>query len=380
MHLGIKLGISANRQGGGGLALTQDVRVLVLGDSTTVGVGADPTGLTDIDGSFPFSVPAQTSAALVADGIPASGVAFLLDNSTDPDWFTYRDDIALISTKWASSTLGVSLGGITQRWSAGEGVIFSPSGVCDTLEFVIARIPGAGTLTLSIDGTVHSTYGTNITPSDCVKFAVTFTPGTHVFRFESTSGSVHGPVFAHAYDSRTPAVRVWNSGVRNRKSGGLTIATGPVSPLNAIQVVDPDIVVIDIGINDWRQSGTTIATTTSNIQAVITASVAAGAKVILTLPHDVSYNTTTDAWSYAAVKTMYEGLQAANAAQCTYVDMSVKYAEAGLGTANPATKASLAAAGLFYDSLHPTAEVYEAEGAALAAEVKAVAVAQGWLA
>lgn len=373
------------RTGGGGgpvPVLNRNVRVLFIGDSTTAGIGADPTGVTDYVGSRAFSAPIKARDWLAANGVTAISESVAGDNSVGvyTEWNQYRPDITIVGAPPLSSR-SPTAGGTLVRLAGVDAVEFTTTIPVDTVRFGIPRASGFGVLRFLIDDVEHSTYNESVTPEDYFFTTVTgLVLSTHKFSFQRVSGTPHSAGLIEAWDSSTPSVQIINAGARGSKTSDWVKNTYPINPLGAVGFMLPDIAVIDLGINDYRQSGTTIATAKDNIQTVINRLVSVGAKVVLAVPNSiVSYNTVTDAWSQAAVLTMYQELAAANAGS-VLLNMPQAYAEAGLGVDNPATWGSLNAAGHMYDSFHPKASVYAVEGAVLGAAIKSICISEGWVA
>lgn len=353
-------------------AITANKRVLFIGDSTTVGVGASPVA-SDVNGSRPFSFPLKTRDRLVALGIPSIAESVCADQSngiTNASWNGYRPDVVVTGTL-ATSSQSPTVGGVGIRQAAGAALTFTSGVAVDRVEFAYPRASTYGVLALQIDGGTATTYSQVNATADYVKTVVDAGAlATHAFRFAVSSGTAHGPFFINAWNSAVPSVQIFNAGSRNWRTADWVVATVPASPLNAIAVIDPDICVINLGINDYRQSGTTIAAFKANMQTIINACVAAGAIVILVVPTPIStYVVTTDAWSQAAVRTAYGELAATNS--CALIDTPVVLFNAGLSSAvNPATWAQLNSNGHAYDNLHMKAAPYAAMGDAVGDAIK----------
>lgn len=365
-----------------GITLTKNVRILFSGDSTSVGVGADPTGATDIQGARPYSPPLQAMEALRAIGISAAADTFSSDNNVVAATLPlYRTDVSLIGAPGTSSRTPTG-GGNLYRPAAGSYISLTTSEPVDSFVIGFPRATGLGVMQVLIDDVAYTTFNQNDAANDYHFETITgLTPGIHKISTTTLSGASHGPASIWAYDSTKTQAHVFNMGARNWRTSDWVKSTYATSPLPSLGALQPDIVVIDIGINDYRQSGTTIATVTANIQAMIDMAEGAGASVILAVPNPIAtYNTATDAWSQAAVLTMYQSLATANP-DTVLVNMPEKYFEGGLSAAtNPATFAALNAAGHMYDTTHPKGSVYAVEGVALAEAIFAVITARGWIA
>ena len=366
---------------GGGPALNRNVKVIFIGDSTTAGVGADPTGLSDINGARPFSAPLKAKDWLAANGVPAIAESIAGNNNVvTASWPLYRTDIALSASTSVSSRTPTA-GGTLQRFSTTQSIQFTPSVSVDTVEFAFVRASGFGVLELKVDGVSVDTFNQSQATEDYFLATVTgLSNAPHTFEFTAFSGLAHGPGYINAWSSAQKTVQIINAGARNWTTTDWNNATYPSSPRNALGIINPDITVIDLGINDYRQPDTTIEQCTTRLQNLITDAIGRGSQVILVVPNPIlPYNTTADAWSQSAVLTMYQALATSNPT-AILVNAPEVYFNAGLGTENPATRVSLGAAGLMYDSFHPKAEVYEAEGNAIGEAIKSICVAQGWLA
>lgn len=361
--------------------LNRNVTVLFIGDSTTAGVGADPTGITDVNGSRPYSVPLKAKDWLNSNGVAAIAESVAGDNNVGTTTLnSYRPDVEITGTTSTSSRSPTMGGVMLRRSDAAAYINFTTSIPVDTVRFAYPKASGFGTLQLLIDNVAHSTYsGVATSDEHAIQVVTGLSLATHKIGFSTASGTAHGPALIQAWDSSKNTVQIINAGARNWKTSDWVVDTYPSNPKRAVPAAAPDVTVIDIGINDYRQSGTTIATATANIQSIINSVVAVGSKVILVVPNGISgYNTATDAWSQSAVLTMYQGLAASNPG-VVLIDAPAVYYAAGLGAVNPATHASLSAAGYMYDSFHPKAAVYEAEGNAVGAAIKDICTSNGWL-
>lgn len=352
--------------------LTSSKRVLFIGDSTMVGVGAGSGGSTDVNGSRPYSMPLQAAARLAARGYSVATETFVADQNNGVTTTTlplYRTEVTLVSALSTASD-SPQIGGLHTSIGVGGNVLtYTTSAACDRLDILIHRRSDFGVLGLSVDGGAVQNISLVNATEDLALVSITgLSLATHSFAFTRVSGTVRVPVYWNAYDSTVNAFHIFNCGARNWTSTDWVVTGHPNSPLTAISYIVPDVVVLDLGINDWRQSGTTIATFKANMQTIIDACLAANpdCKVILSIPHDIqTYVTTTDAWSMAAARQAYVDLATTNS--LPMVDGPHEIALAGLsGGVDPATFAAVNAAGYMHDSLHSLAPPYQARGYAQA--------------
>jgi len=376
--------------GGGSPVLSANKRVFFVGDSTTVGVGAGSGGSGNVGGSRPYSFPLQAAAYLNAAGINTIADTVTSDNNmtAGTDWPLYRPDIVLtgsMTTGSASPTAGGAQKQLIATGTPPPSLAITPASAFDTIEVWQPRVSGGGNLNISVDGGTATLYSANNATRDMLRIAQTVAKGTHTITYSGTGGTggagVYMPII-NVYDSTTPSVQIFNAGARNWKTSDWNSSTNlnANNPIGAMQAVAPHVVVINLGINDYRQTGITIATFKSNMQAIITAALNIGAKVILVHPNPISaYATTTDTWSAAAVLQAYLDLVAANPT-CSFIDTPQVLYAAYPTTLDPGstvgtrvnTYSSLSGAGLYpnADGLHPGAGIYQAMGYAIGAAIK----------
>lgn len=389
LGLGLRLGNVA-ASGGGSPVLSSRKVALFVGDSTTVGVGAGSGGSGNVNGSRPFSFPLVASAWLTANGVKSIAETIAADNNngiTTTTWPGYRTDIAIAANEINASS-AFTAGGTQMRLSgtAHTPIVWSPPSAVDTLEFWQPRVSGGGSLTISVDGGTATSFSVNNTTFDVQKLSLTgFGKGVHTFTFDgaTVAAGAYFPI-VNAYDSTTPSVQVINAGSRNWTTTDWAASSNVSAnnPKTSLTNIAADIAIFNLGINDYRQAGTTIATFKTNMQALIDAAKLGNAavKIILVVPTPIqTYNTTTDAWSPAAVLQAYLDLQAANAGS-VLIDTPLAIFQAGLGSLNPGstvgtrvnTYTNLSGLGLYpnADGLHPGTAIYAAEGNAVGSAIK----------
>lgn len=352
--------------------LTSPVRALFIGDSTMVGVGAGSGGTTDVNGSRPYSMPLQAGAKLSSLGYAVATETMTTDNNNGTaaaTWHGYRPELVLTGSLSTASD-SPQIGGVhTSIGVGGNSVAYTTTAEVDRLDLLLHRRSDFGVLGVSVDGGAVQNFSLANATEDLLWQSITgLTLGVHTFTFTRVSGACRFPVLIDAFDSAENAFHIYNAGARNWTTTDWVVADHPNSALSAIAYVVPDVVVIDLGINDWRQSGTTIATFKANMQTIINACLAANAscKVILSLPHDIqTYVTVTDAWSTAAALAAYEDLATTNSLPLVNGPHEIFLAGYS-GATDPATYAAVNTAGYMHDSLHSLAPPYQARGYAQA--------------
>lgn len=346
--------------------------VWFLGDSTTVGVGAGIGGTTNVNGSRPYSMPLQLAAKLTSLGYNVATETMTTDNNNGIDavsWNGYRPEV-VVTGSLSTASDSPQIGGIHLNIGIGtNNLAYTTTAAVDTLELWVHRRSDLGVLGVSVDGGAIQNISLVNATEDLQLVVITgMALGVHTFTFTRVSGAVRFPVTLDAFDSSKESFHIFNAGARNWTTTNWVVNAHPNSPLGALQFVKPDVMFIDLGINDWRQSGTTIATFKANMQTIINAGLAANAacKIVLSLPHDIaSYVTTTDAWSTAAARQAYVDLATTNG--LPMVDGPHQIFLGGhSGGVDPATWAAVNTAGFMYDSLHSLAPPYQDRGYAMA--------------
>ncbi len=370
--ISIGLGRPPRRRGGQGAplaGLAGSYKLLFVGDSTMVGVGAGSGGSADVNGSRPYSVPLQAAARLAARGYKVATETLVTDNNNGiaaATWHGYRPEVVLTGSLSTASD-SPQIGGLhTSIGVGGNSLAYTTTAEVDRLDLLLHRRSDFGVLGVSVDGGAVQSFSLANAAEDLTWQAIAgLTLAPHTFTFTRVSGACRFPVIVDAHNSAENAFHIYNAGARNWTSTDWVVADHPNSPLSAIAYAAPDVVVIDLGINDWRQSGTSIATFKANMQTIIDACLAAEAQVALCIPHAIqTYVTVTDAWSLPATIAAYQELAATNS--CVLVNAPHEFYAAGLVAADPATYAAMSAAGLMNDTLHTRPLPYQIKGHALA--------------
>jgi hypothetical protein len=258
-----------------------------MGDSTTTGIGGDPSNLENYAGGY----PEETAYWLNQDGITAQDANFLGNNNSGGD-----SQVSFTNGGYYSSAEGI----------AGEEVLLPKQGATMTFDptnpiygntittqlfgnytgdQVLVTVNGsiiAGTLTVSNSGTWNNNTLKLAQATTIESITYTeITPGT------STPVFIEG---TQSGNTALPAVQVMNSGI----SGGTAQAdnyqeqpgdfgNGSGELPTTIQL-DPSLVVINYGLNDLLYYGNIVPQIIGYLDATIKDLQAAGEDVILCSP------------------------------------------------------------------------------------------------
>ncbi|GMB82773.1 hypothetical protein NN6n1_35560 [Shinella zoogloeoides] len=273
----------------------RNARILCLGDSTTAGLGAYSTGMSANEkaGSYPTAL----CGLMTSRGSFASWSS-LVGSQNAPNIAQY-DTRCTFGAGWGLDYIvsNQTMGAFMFRSATANGKFnFAPLNQCDTFEFYSARRLTSGNAALitsinDIDKTSVSVVGDSTDPGYFVKTTVSAALGANVFNVRSSVTDNTQLHFAGivGYNSAVKEVTVLNGGWSNAKVGdfnnGQTLAT---SPLRSIALYNPDLAIINLGINDWGiASPTPNVTWQSNMQAIIDTCIASGADVMLVVPNAI---------------------------------------------------------------------------------------------
>ena len=274
----------------------RNARLLFIGDSTTMGYGANSATFTANDraNSFPTLIcPRLTDRS----GLYASWSS-IIGNGNVTDTRTYDNRITFPnSSGWNFPTEfdagGQTAGGYVTRKNPANTTKynFAPLNSCDTFEFYYLQTNTTGAWTLSVNdadkGSFNINFATN-NPGNYAKATVTHALGTNVLNARSANtANSHYLGGIIAFNAAIKEITVLNAGWSGARTADWNnAATYAYSPLAAMAAYAPDLCVINLGINDANDN-VAEATYKANMQAIITACVNAGSDVVLMVPNPI---------------------------------------------------------------------------------------------
>lgn len=256
-------------------------RILLVGDSTTMGVGA-PAKV----GSYPWQLTSLLASYLAPTaytlGIPQQA------GSNDQRWNVGANP------RWSFllDSLAVGFGGLSyyrSSSSSGSGPLtYTPGMMADTFVIFYAIFSGGPTaIPVSIGGVAQSPINAQSGVSGTIGRAVFNVPrsSNHAVVFGTpTGGDLKGTIFAvESYDSTAPGIEVMNAGVGSATSAGWT-ATNIAAGQNGaamIRAIAPDLTLFMLGINDDR-SGLGVNYTQTNLATLASSAKASGDAIFMT--------------------------------------------------------------------------------------------------
>lgn len=299
---------------------------LALGDSITEGQGASSRSERWID---------LTGGSLRTG--PAGGDGYLPGwyavYGPDSTWQAYTARTGTVTDE-SSDSLGLR----TARLEASASQSYAFTG---TSADVYYTSPG-GVLAYTVDGGPQTTIDTGGAPSTAHRSHVDFPDrGLHTLTLSAVSGSVSlSGVFAFDGDEHS-GVHVFD-GAHSGYTTGQFVAAGPdVDPV--ISMVQPDLVTIELGVNDYLKDDATPAHVKDDLSALVDDLRRQLKKkppsIVLVIPYDIAPGADEQAHSWA---------EYASAIRSLGVELSVGVLDmSSMGTAQPGGDWSA-------DGLHPS--------------------------
>jgi lysophospholipase L1-like esterase len=243
-------------------------RVLAVGDSTTMGAYSSAGNVGEL---FAGAYPARLSQYLNSSILPAQRDSFMGAGGNSTGTSVLFNDARIVSTGWTGSS-SASVGGDVFTATSTAALAFTPTDQVNqfTLWYLVNN-PTTGVLSWSID----SGTTTNVTQSGATGVFSLAIPagslGIHVLHLNWVSGTVFF-LGVEAVNTAIGSANVINAGF----SGSTAVIWNNSSlawrAVPAVVTLAPDVILLDLGINDWNTgTGESIASFTSNMQALITA-------------------------------------------------------------------------------------------------------------
>lgn len=264
-----------------------DGTVLNIGDSTTRGQagGTNPTGTgsnVTPNGEHAGSYPVQLASMLATGGLAASKANFCGAGAYSTlAKLALADPRLVIPADWINTNF--SMGGATLQSpnTVTTTLEFTPVESFDTIDVYYVGSSSSGTMAVSVDGgAALDTFATTNATAGLYKRTISCVLGTHTLKIVRTAG---GAIYVAAVilrNSTAQSINVINAGWQGTAASHWANPSPAWGAYQAISVFDPDLTVINLGINDVGL-GTSISSFTTNMTSIITAARAGGGDVVL---------------------------------------------------------------------------------------------------
>lgn len=331
-----------NRKVGNVTTNNGNARMLIVGDSLTVGLHSTSTVSTNTAwgyGAIAQRYFANAGVTSQRDTVWASG-----DGTNQAE-----DSRLVLGSSWATFGSTDTLGGLAYTaLTATNALSFTPTGIVDTFIVYYVIASTTGTISVAIDSGSATNQVTTGSPA-VGKVTVTATaPGIHTCNIKYVSGSFVSIVGIEAYNSQISQLQVMNAGWGGANTPNIAETFANYAPLPALKFVAPDLTIIATGVNDWA-GAVNINTFTTAYQAVITAAKISGDCVALIPPPSNPGQipqATQDIYANAI-----RALAASN--NIPTIDIYARFVSYSAST------------GLYFDNLHPNGPGYEVMGKAV---------------
>lgn len=253
------------------LANLDNAKVACIGDSTTMGIGANTT--TNLSRST--SYPAAMARVMAARGLVTSAQNFFgSGNVTLGNYDTRVTNSGSTSLGSVNATLG---GALLQLTGVGTWT-YTPATACTVWDVYSVKTGGTGSFEINRDGgAADATVTGTTTPATIVKTTVSGA-GTALNMVRTVGTCYVAGVSAY---TATKCVEVWNMGASGLKAANLATTTLGYSELNALAFYAPNLTVLMVGINDW-EAFTSMAAWQASMRSVIDTARISGDVVLVT--------------------------------------------------------------------------------------------------
>lgn len=326
-------------------AATGRARVLLIGDSTTVGAGAGTSGNTNLVGAQAKNRTNALAARLASLGIPTSANSFMCDSwvgHASVSLPNYDSRISL-GTGWSIASGTTGLGGDLLTCTSTGTLAFTPTGQIDRIQLYYPTNNGLGSFSVNVDGgSSLGTFNQNGT-SSVTSQTFSVTKGSHTINVVGVSGTTY-VIGIVTWDSTTPAVDLITCGMWGSVASNWTAGGSSWNPPQMFATLGQDLAVVQLIINDSNAGLSNLSTYTSNMSTIISGLKAQGDVIVESgIPSNTTQATDGTLAQFAAALS---GL--ASNVNSPFVDIRARWVN--YSTAN--------ALGWMFDDKHPNAVGY----------------------
>lgn len=276
-------------------------KLLALGDSTTFGTGSNNSNSGNLR---PQSYPTQLAAMLSSSGISAFSNSFSGDGASGES--TLFNDFRVTRGSWIQNTGNYTLGGslfVATNNSLGPFQYLPIYPVDTFVVYYPTLVSGGALFSIDINGSGSIAINPNTGVSGVASQVISAPLGINTINITWTSGTQAFFGTIRAYNSAQSCVDIINAGWPGATSTNLSLNNSNYAPLPTIGVLAPDLTILNCGINEWL-TGSSVATYTTNTQAIITECRLSGDVIIVT-PNPTASSTTPVATQQPFINAMY---------------------------------------------------------------------------
>lgn len=242
---------------------TRDLKIAPTGDSTTR--GTRPGGGT---AAYQTGWPVQFAQLLASGGYNANWSNVMATGGTALP--TTADSRVTSSGGWIANTS--TAGGLFFRSTSAGTLTITPPEAFDRYEVVFGRTGQAGAATVNIDGGSTAYTYANGTAAMVSSGELTTTLGTHAINIPWVSGTAYKHSVKWWNSALGRRIDVLNFGWASSEAvNNWAFGTSAWSPRNALNFFAPDLIILNLGLNDVDNGATTSAQFGTALQALIDA-------------------------------------------------------------------------------------------------------------
>jgi lysophospholipase L1-like esterase len=345
------------------LSGTNDAILAYVGDSTTTAQGAGDNPAPYTANARGRSAPARLAVLLNASGIPASsdgvfgGNQVNALNATISAYFLYNPAVSAPSsgtTQWYFENNNSLAGGMWRNTSSLDAWSLTPSLAFDRIDVYYVQSSSAGAFTVDIGGAALTTVAQSA-PTSMQKVTVSTggAPALGTINIRRTgTGAQLNIIGVIPRDSTKPRVQVLNLGWSGSESIDWTGVANPWNPGNALATLNPDLTLINLGVNDTVKSYAADTVYGQAMQTIVSKAKLNGGSCILIKPAPQAA-TRDPSNLMPAYRTVLDNLAAQNG--CGIIDLQQRVGSYDSGNA----------LGFYRDTVHMLAAGYADVGRAV---------------
>jgi len=269
-------------------------RLVILGESTSMGQGSGSGGTGNLNGAYPYAWPQQMASMLntmlssAANTQPVSANAIMCDQNVSAAAVGYAayDTRVTLGSSWSTSNGGNCAGGNTFIFTccAVNNLTFAPVAAFDTLTLYYYTQTPVGTATINVDGGASLgtiTFGP-ATPDTIATATYSVANATHTINIVPTGGSFQLAGIVTSLSTK-PAIDVIQAATSGATIAYFTANTYATQGLRLEATLAPDLTIIAETGNDSINQ-TPVAAYTASMQAVITNAKLSGDVILIAGP------------------------------------------------------------------------------------------------
>ena len=254
-------------------------RLVVLGESTSMGQGSGSGGPANLNGAYVFAWPQQMAAVLnnmlssAANSQPVSANSIMCDQnvSAAAEGYAAYDTRVTLGANWSTNAGGNCAGGNLFQYTLGavNNLTFTPVAAFDTITLYYYTQTGAGTATINVDGGASlGTINFGAANNTIASSTYSVTNATHTVNIVPSNNASFNVAGIVTSLSTKPAIDIIQAATSGAGMAYYTHNTYGSEGLLLEATLAPDLTILMLSGND-STAQTPVATYTASAQTVI---------------------------------------------------------------------------------------------------------------